>query len=76
LLPAHFIITTKESNMTTSTTTIEAQIRLTPGQRERVGTVIEFERTVERFRAAVLAGDTEFVASMTDLVENMIGGVS
>lgn len=39
----------------------------------RIGAVIDFERTIERFSRAVLDGDTEFVVAMTALVENMIG---
>jgi hypothetical protein len=35
--------------------------------------VHEFYRSVERFRRSVLAGDNEYVASMTALVENMLG---
>jgi hypothetical protein len=63
--------TTKEHRVTTTTT--EPAVELSPEERCRIATVIEFERTIERFKRGVLDGDTEFVAAMTSLVDNMIG---
>ena len=54
--------------MTITTT----EIHLTP----EVGVVVDFDRAIERFKRAVLDGDTEFVVAMTALVENMIGDES
>jgi len=43
---------------------------------ERVEAVIEFERAIAEFSRVILAGDTEYVTTMTAFVDNLTGCAS